>query len=546
MLKELITIMKDTPSKNLAEQKTPGLNYLNEDKNKNPLYYLDVNDDDNKIKLVDIIFDEGDFEQQIESINETISILDGLTKQNTETENNIYDKDTELIGKIIHPDNLTGGAGKLIDIIESKKQKEKERLFEQTKEYIIKNINMDDGITSIIVNMAEKTHVLQDLYIVLIKLMKFDERSILNYYINRVNKTSEEEFNKKFENLSLKEFNELLNILIPTNDYHYDEEFILEIFSTDVGINNGLVNLSENTKTIMKDIILEKYNARNMSDQGFVLDFDIVEKDGAKQENNTPNFFDKVKNIVKKNEGAHNEPVDDIDDDESVSDTDDDEPVGDIDDDESVSDTDDDEPVGNIDDEPVKPLYTTPYKPYNNRNMLPKHSSSNNTGTAKNKSDVEMKRITAVRGLAAKTRKRSSTTDYEGAATDGVVTPIEDAVAEDAVAEDAVAEDGTVAEDEAVATEGTVTQEVAIARDRENIADDNTNEGSDGVGHGIQLVGHSGSQSSNGFTEAQSQSRVEAERERLRVQRGESGDIITRILKSFKGGGKTKKKASKR
>ena len=92
---------------------------------------------------------------------------------------------------------------------------------------------------------------------VLIKLKKLDERSILKYI--KTDRPSEDDFNKKFENLSLQEFKELLDILIPINDS--DNEF---------------ADLDENIKIIMKEIIIEKYNARTMSGKDFTLDFDIV------------------------------------------------------------------------------------------------------------------------------------------------------------------------------------------------------------------------------------------------------------------------------
>ena len=308
MLKKLITIMNDTSLDEETEQKAIGLKYLNEDENKNALNYLNVNDDNDKKKLVDIVFNAGEFDQQLDSINEIISILDGLTKPNPETKRRISNEDNEYIEKIINTGNLTGGAGKLKAMAPEDKENEKNKLFEQTRDYIRKNINLDMEFGSIIEKLKEKAQDLENLYMVLIKLKNFDERSILEYI--ETDKPTEDNFNKKLENLSLQEFKDLLDILIPINDP--DNEFAA---------------LDEDIKIIMKEIIIEKYNARSMSGNDFVLDFDIVERENAKQKlkKNIPNFFDKVKNIVKNDERKNRYDDDEFenDDDGGISDSND-------------------------------------------------------------------------------------------------------------------------------------------------------------------------------------------------------------------------------
>ena len=298
----------------LKKKKKLGIDYLNEDINKKALNYLNVNNDDDKIKLVDIVFDAGDFDQQIDYINEIISILDGLTKPNPETKRSISNEDNESIKKIINTDNLTGGAGKLKAMTPGEKDIEKKKLFKQTRDYVTKNINLDNGFSSIIVKLTKKAQDLENLYMVLIKLKKLDERSILKYI--KTDRPSEDDFNKKFENLSLQEFKELLDILIPINDY--DNEF---------------ADLDENIKIIMKEIIIEKYNARTMSGKDFTLDFDIVEQEDAKQKlkKNIPNFFNRVKNIVKNDKGKDRYDDDEFEDDGDGGISDSNDPIADDD-----------------------------------------------------------------------------------------------------------------------------------------------------------------------------------------------------------------------
>ena len=299
MLKETFSIMKNSTSDDVEKKKNLGIYYLNEDINEKALNYLNVNNDDDKIKLVDIVFDAGDFDQQIDYINEIISILDGLTKPNPETKRSISNEDNKSIKKIINTDNLTGGAGKLKAMTPGEKDIEKKNLFKQTRDYVTQNINLDSGFSSIIVNLAKKAQDLENLYMVLIKLKKLDERSILKYI--KTDRPSEDDFNKKFENLSLQEFKELLDILIPINDP--DNEF---------------ADLDEDIKIIMKEIIIEKYNARTMSGKDFILDFDIVDQENAKQKlkKNIPNFFDRVKNIVKNDKGKNRYDDDEFEDDD--------------------------------------------------------------------------------------------------------------------------------------------------------------------------------------------------------------------------------------
>jgi len=298
MLKETFLIMNNSTSDDVEKKKNLGIDYLNEDINEKALNYLNVNNDDDKIKLVDIVFNAGNFDQQIDSINEIISILDGLTKPNPETKRSISNEDNESIKKIINTDNLTGGAGKLKAMTPGEKEIEKNKLFEQTRDYVTKNINLDNGFSSIIAKLTKKAQDLENLYMVLIKLKKLDERSILKYI--KTDRPSEDDFNKKFENLSLQEFKELLDILIPINDS--DNEF---------------ADLDENIKIIMKEIIIEKYNARTMSGKDFILDFDIVDQENAKQKlkKNIPNFFDRVKNIVKNDKGKDRYDDDEFEDD---------------------------------------------------------------------------------------------------------------------------------------------------------------------------------------------------------------------------------------
>ena len=314
MLKETFSIMNNSTSDDVKKKKKLGIDYLNEDINKKALNYLNVNNDDDKIKLVDIVFDAGDFDQQIDYINEIISILDGLTKPNPETKRSISNEDNESIKKIINTDNLTGGAGKLKAMTPGEKDIEKKKLFKQTRDYVTKNINLDNGFSSIIVKLTKKAQDLENLYMVLIKLKKLDERSILKYI--KTDRPSEDDFNKKFENLSLQEFKELLDILIPINDS--DNEF---------------ADLDENIKIIMKEIIIEKYNARTMSGKDFTLDFDIVEQEDAKQKlkKNIPNFFNRVKNIVKNDKGKDRYDDDEFEDDGDGGISDSNDPIADDD-----------------------------------------------------------------------------------------------------------------------------------------------------------------------------------------------------------------------
>ena len=307
MLKKMFSIMDNSTPDDIENQKKLVMDYLNQNINENALNYLNVNDDNDKEKLVDIVFNAGDFDQQIDSINEIISILDGLTKPNPETETRISNEDNEYIQKIINTDDLTGGAGKIKPMTPKEIKIEKEKLFEQTRDYIIKNIDLDSGFSSIIVKLAKKAQDLEKLYMILIKLKKLDERSILEYI--ETDKPSEDDFNKKLENLSLQEFQELLDILIPINDP--DNEF---------------ADLDEDIKIIMKEIIIEKYNARTMSGKDFILDFDIVDQENAKQKlkknlqnKNKPNFFDRVKNIVKNDKRYDDDEFED-DDDGGISD----------------------------------------------------------------------------------------------------------------------------------------------------------------------------------------------------------------------------------